>query len=319
MTATVLQSKRWTSSTKRCLGVGVQLPEVERVVRWPEIKEMATRAEAVGFDSVWLGDHLLYRRPSGETVGPWEAWTTLAGIAAATDRIILGPLVASTSFHAPAMLAKMASTVDEMSAGRLVVGVGAGWNETEYRGFGFPFDRRISRFEEAFTIIRQLLAGETVDFDGKWYQVEQSALRPERAQPGPPPLMVGSSGPRMLGITVPHVQAWNAWFTSFDNRVDGLGPLFEKIERACEPTGRDPGEIRRTVALMIQAPGGAGRSTGDPSKPTIAPIAGEPGQIAETLHAFADAGVHHVQLVLDPITLGSIEWCAEILEQLDAG
>ena len=142
----------------RPLKVGVQLPEVERDVRWPEYLAMARRAEELGYDSLWYGDHLLYRRPGDpEPRGPWECWTMLAALAAATNRVELGPLVASTSFHAPAMLAKKAATVDEISGGRLILGLGAGWNETEYRAFGFPFDHRISRFAEAFTIIRTLL------------------------------------------------------------------------------------------------------------------------------------------------------------------
>src|ERR671921_1576256 len=137
--------------------VGVQLPEVERYVPWPDYLDLARRAEAAGFDSVWVGDHLLSDLPDGSTRGPYEAWTTLAAIAQATERVEIGPLVASTSFHAPAMLAKQAATVDAISQGRLVLGLGAGWNEREYTAFGFPYDHRVSRFEEAFTIIRRLL------------------------------------------------------------------------------------------------------------------------------------------------------------------
>src|SRR5436189_5222938 len=141
----------------RPLRVGIQLPEVEREVRWPELRSMARAAEQAGFDSLWVGDHLLYRDDERPPRGPWEAWSVLAALAAVTSRIQLGPLVASTSFHNPAMLAKKAATIDEISGGRLTLGLGAGWNETEYRAFGFPFDRRVSRFEEAFTIIRTLL------------------------------------------------------------------------------------------------------------------------------------------------------------------
>src|SRR5207245_2587594 len=141
----------------RPLKVGFQLPEVERLVRWPEIVAMTRLGEQVGFDSVWVGDHLLYRDEANGARGPWEAWTTLAGIAARTSRIAIGPLVACTSLHNPTMLAKLAGTVDEISGGRLILGLGAGWNETEYRAYGFPFDRRVARFAEAFTIIRSLL------------------------------------------------------------------------------------------------------------------------------------------------------------------
>src|SRR5436190_5892001 len=188
-------------AANRPLRVGIQMPEVEREVRWPEYVAMARRAEEVGFDSLWLGDHLLYRLADGSSRGPWEVWTMLAGIAAATSRIRLGPLVASTAFHAPAMLAKLAATVDEISGGRLILGLGAGWNETEFAAFGFPFDHRIDRFEEAFTIIRTLLQDGAIDFDGRYFQAREAELLPRPHTPGGPSLMVGSIGPRMLRIT----------------------------------------------------------------------------------------------------------------------
>src|SRR6187431_1310379 len=152
--------------------IGVQLPEVERRVGWRELLSMARRAEAVGFDSLWLGDHLIYDLPDGSVRGPWEVWTSLAAIAVATERIELGPLVASIGFHEPAMLAKQASTVDAISNGRLIVGLGAGWNEREYRAFGFPFDHRVERFGEALSIIGPLLRGDHVDHVGRHYRVE---------------------------------------------------------------------------------------------------------------------------------------------------
>src|SRR5919106_3955458 len=167
-----------TPSNGRPLRVGIQLPEVERIVRWPEYLAMARAAEDAGFDTLWLGDHLLYRYDDGSARGPWEAWTMLSALAASTSRIRLGPLVAATAFHAPAMLAKLAATVDEVSGGRLILGLGAGWNETEFRAFGFPFDHRISRFEEAFTIIRTLLREGRCDFQGRYYELDDAALLP---------------------------------------------------------------------------------------------------------------------------------------------
>src|SRR3954454_2838286 len=136
----------------RPLAVGVQLPEVERDVRWPEYLRMARAAEEVGFDSIWLGDHLLYRGDGRPERGPWEAWTLLGALAAATERVTIGPLVACAGVHAPGLLAKMAATVDEVSGGRLVLGLGAGWNAAEFAAFGIPFDRRVGRFEDAFGI-----------------------------------------------------------------------------------------------------------------------------------------------------------------------
>src|SRR6476659_695246 len=156
--------------------IGVQLPEVERFVPWPDYLDLARRVEAAGYDSVWVGDHLIYDLPDGSTRGPYEAWTTLAAIAAVTERVELGPLVASTSFHAPPMLAKPAATVDAISGGRLLLGLGAGWNAREYAAFGFPFDHRVDRFAEAFTIVRSLLRDGEVDFDGAYYRVERCVL-----------------------------------------------------------------------------------------------------------------------------------------------
>ena len=123
---------------RRPLKVGIQLPEVEREVRWPELLDMTRAIEDLGFDSVWVGEHLLYRWADRPPRGPWEAWTLLAAIAASTSRIELGPLVACTNFHNPALLAKQAATIDEISGGRFVLGLGAGWNETEFRAFGYP-------------------------------------------------------------------------------------------------------------------------------------------------------------------------------------
>src|SRR5215216_6365104 len=173
--------------------VGIQLPEVERRVDWPELISMARAAEAAGFDSLWMGDHLLYDLPGGVTRGPWEAWTSLAALAAVTERVELGPLVTSTSFHAPAMLAKQAATVDAISGGRLILGLGAGWNEREYRAFGFPFDHRVSRFEESFTVIRSLLREGEIDFHGTFVSAERCVLHPRPARSGGPPLMIGST------------------------------------------------------------------------------------------------------------------------------
>ncbi|MGI8781371.1 MAG: LLM class flavin-dependent oxidoreductase, partial [Solirubrobacteraceae bacterium] len=151
--------------------VGIQLPEVEREVRWPEYLALARAAEAAGFDAIWLGDHLLYRGGRPET-GPWEAWTLLAALAAATDRVTLGPLVACAGFHPPGLLAKMAATIDEVSGGRFVLGLGAGWNRDEFAAFGIPYDHRVSRFEEGFAIVRGMLAGERVTLDGRFHAAQ---------------------------------------------------------------------------------------------------------------------------------------------------
>ena len=173
----------------RPLRVGIQLPEVEREVRWPELLDMIRAIEDLGFDSIWLGEHLLYRWPDRPPRGPWEAWTELAAIAAVTSRVEFGPLVACTNFHNPALLAKQAATIDEISGGRFILGLGAGWNETEFRAFGLPFDHRVDRFEEAYAIIRGLLQDGAVDFEGRFYQARDCELLPRGARPGGPPLI----------------------------------------------------------------------------------------------------------------------------------
>jgi alkanesulfonate monooxygenase SsuD/methylene tetrahydromethanopterin reductase-like flavin-dependent oxidoreductase (luciferase family) len=301
----------------RPLKIGVQLPEVEYVTSWREVREMAVTAEGIGLDSVWLGDHLLYQWEDNPSRGPWEAWTSLAAIAAVTQRIELGPLVAATSFHNPAMLAKKAATLDEISGGRLILGLGAGWNEAEYRAYGFPFDHRVSRFEEAFTIIRTLLRDGRIDFDGAYYQLRDCELLPRGPRPHGPPLMVGSEGDRMLSITLPHVQAWNAWFEWFGNNVEGYRPLRAKVDEACRRAGRDPAEVERTLALFVAFGDAVGRSRGDLNAPQELPLPGDPAALADALRAFAAEGVGHVQLVLDPITAESIGRLAPALTLLD--
>lgn len=301
----------------RPLRIGVQLPEVERAVSWSEMVMIARTAEAVGFDSLWLGDHLLYDLPGGVRRGPWECWTTLAGLAAVTDTVLLGPLVASTGFHEPAMLAKQAATVDAISGGRLVLGLGAGWNEVEYSAFGFAYDQRVSRFEEAFTIVRRLLVGETVTFDGQFHSVRDCLIDPPPARPGGPPLMLGSIASRMGRIGLPHVASWNAWFTQFGNTADGFAAVKAQMDEACAAAGRQRGDVAATAAVYVQTPGGTGRVMGDDGVDAVDPIRGTTLEIADQLRAFAAAGASHLQLVVDPITVESVEWFVDVLAHLD--
>ena len=303
----------------RPVKVGVQLPEVEREVRWPEVLDMVRAIEDLGFDSIWLGEHLLYRFPDRDPRGPWEAWSSMAAIAAVTNRVVFGPLVACTNIHNPALVPNQANTIDEISGGRLVLGLGAGSTEAEFRAFGFPYDHRVDRFEEAFTIIRTLLRDGAIDFDGRWYQVRDCELLPRGPRPGGPPLMIGSNGPRMLRATVPYVDSWNSWFADTGNRPEGVAALRDLVDTACRDVGRDPAELERTVAVMVELPGGAGRLQGAYSKEAPEPLTGSPAEMADALRGYAAEGISHVQLVLDPITVGSIRALAPVLRDLDAG
>src|SRR4051812_28629508 len=230
-----------------------------------------------------------------------------------------GPLAAAAAFHAPPMLAKLAATVDEISGGRLIPGLGAGWNGTEFRAFGFPFDHRISRFEGAFPIIRTLLPEGAVDFDGRFFQARDCELRPRPARPGGPPLMVGSVGPRMLEITLPHVELWNVWYRDSNNSPAGLEPILRDLEEACRRVGRDPATLEKTSAVLVRLPGGTGRVMGDTAQKDVPPVEGSPSQIAARLREYAELGLAEVQLVVDPITIESVRALGPVLAELDRG
>jgi alkanesulfonate monooxygenase SsuD/methylene tetrahydromethanopterin reductase-like flavin-dependent oxidoreductase (luciferase family) len=293
----------------RPLRVGVQLPEVERVVRWPEYVAMARAAEEVGFDSIWIGDHMLYRDDGRPERGPWDAWTLLAGLAVVTERVTIGPLVACTAFRRPAVLAHTAAAVDELSGGRLVLALGAGWNEPEFRAFDIPFDHRVERFAEAFEIVRRLLAGERVTFSGDYETVADAVLLPAPARR--PPLMVGATGPRMLAATLGHVDAWNTWYDVYGNMPEGFAALNRTVDEAARAAGRDPGAIERSACVLVVVDGAANE------RPIPEGMAAVEGDVAAHLRALADAGADEAILVVSPIDERSIRALGEALASLD--
>ncbi len=276
--------------------VGVQLPEVERIVRRAELVSMARAAEECGFDSVWVGDHLLYRGDGRDERGPWDCWTTLAWLAAVTERVELGPLVACTAFHPPGVLARQIATVDELSGGRLVAALGAGWNQEEFRAFGVPFDHHVSRFEEAFTIVRRLLAAERVTFEGRFHGVRDAVLLPPPLRR--PKLMIGANAPRMLSIALPHVDAWNTWYVQYGNTPEGFAERSAEITEAAERIGRDPMEIERSACVLVEV-----EPAGERPRDVEAVHA---DRLGEHLRSLAEAGADEAILVLDPITESSI-------------
>jgi len=276
--------------------VGVQLPEVERVVRRDELAAMARAAEDVGLDSIWVGDHLLYRGDGRPERGPWDCWATLAWLAEVTSRVELGPLVACTAFHPPGVLARTIAAVDELSSGRIVAALGAGWNVEEFRAFGLPFDHHVSRFAEAFEIVRRLLAGERVTYNGRFHRVEDAVLLPPPVRR--PKLMVGANAPRMLALTLPHVDAWNTWFTKYGNTADGFAQENARITDAARTVGRHPEEIERSACVYVEV-----ESTGERRR-EVEPVRLE--ALRAHLEALADAGADEAILVLDPITESSI-------------
>lgn len=302
--------------------VGFFLPIVEGQMdgvtpRWADVVAMARRAEAVGFDSVWIPDHLIFRFTE-LTESTWECMSVLAGLAAATERVEIGTLVICTGFRSPALLASMANTIDEMSGGRLILGIGAGYHEPEYRAFGIPYDHRASRFEEALHIIATLLKTGQIDYAGKFYAARECELRIRGPRPQGPPIMVGTTGERMLQFTAKYADLWNRWLVFERSNADQIPALRERVDAACRAQGRDPATLARTASVLVDF-------KDDPTQPPIfnrphanpTPITGTPETIAAQLRAFADAGISHIQVWTSPRTLEGVERFAPVLEALD--
>jgi alkanesulfonate monooxygenase SsuD/methylene tetrahydromethanopterin reductase-like flavin-dependent oxidoreductase (luciferase family) len=276
------------------LELGVQLPEVEREVRWPELREIAATADSAGFASIWVGDHMLYRGDGRPERAPWDCWTVLAALAASTTRVKLGPLVASTAFHSPGLIARMAAAIDEVSQGRFVLGLGSGWNAVEFSAFGISYEKRVARFEEAFTIIRKLVAGERVTYEGTYYRVEDAVLLPPPARAIP--LMVGTRGPRILNAALPYVETWNTWYSWYGNTAEGFATLSATVDA----------DVRRSACVLVTVDGGVGGRLHE--SPAI-----ELPALRAHLAALAEAGANEAILVLDPIDARSVAAAAEAL------
>ncbi len=261
---------------------------------YDSIRAIAQQAEADGFDSIWLADHLFYRYPGEPTRGMWECWTMLSALAEATERVEIGPLVLCNSLRNPAILAKMATTVDEVSHGRFILGIGAGWNEPEYQAFGLPFDHRVDRLEEALQMIRPLLKEGRVDFDGKYYQARDCEIAPRGPRPGGPPLMVGSeTGPRMLRLTAQYADLWNVGYMG---EPETLAAPRAKLEAACLKVGRDPATIGITAFIGLWFPDLQGTRPGA----FETPLTGSADEIAVAMSGYREAGVEHIMFQIAP-------------------
>jgi probable F420-dependent oxidoreductase len=272
------------------------------------IRALARQAEAAGFDSIWVYDHLLFRFPEQPTGGIWECWTLLAALAEATERVELGTIVLCVPFRNPAVLAKMADTLEEISGGRLILGLGAGWHQPEFDAFGVPFDHKADRFEEALQIITPLLREGRVDFTGKYYSAPNCELRPRGPRPGGPEILVASAKPRMLKLTARYADSWNtAWLgqpTKLAGRRAGL-------EAACAEEGRDPATLAITVGVSVQYVTSGQPLEQTPDRDKV--LFGSAEEVAAGLRAYADQGVAHVICSLEPVTPDSLEWLAEAL------
>src|SRR5689334_2065837 len=224
-------------------------PESPPFVRYAETRAFALQAEAAGFDSIWVYDHLLFRFPGKPTAGVWEAWTTLAALAEATSRVELGTIVLCVPFRNPAVLAKMADTLEEVSGGRLILGLGAGWHQPEFDAFGIPFDHKAARFEEAIQIITALLREGKVDFRGTYYSAPNCELRPRGPRPGGPEILIASSKPRMHALAARYADSWNTAWLGLPTK---LAARRAALEAACAEAGRDPATLAVTVGVQVQ-------------------------------------------------------------------
>jgi alkanesulfonate monooxygenase SsuD/methylene tetrahydromethanopterin reductase-like flavin-dependent oxidoreductase (luciferase family) len=290
------------------IGIVLDISEGSLEGRTPTFRDlqgMAQVAEQVGLDSVWLADHLLYRFPGQNESAPWEAFTMLSALAAVTTHITLGTLVACTSFRPPALLAKMADALDEVSGGRFILGLGAGWHQPEYKAFGYPFDHLASRFNEALQIIVPLLREGHVDFQGQYYQVHNCVLRPRGPSPTGPRILIGARRPRMLQLVAQYADAWNtAWHT--DTAI--VKKRHESLVQACTARGRDPAAIEITVGTEVRL-----QPRKDDESPERA-ISGSPEEIARRLQDFTSVGTSHLVVALDSVTPTSIEQLGHIVE-----
>jgi probable F420-dependent oxidoreductase len=299
----------------RSLELGLNLPFVERSMdgrtpRWADILAMAQTGESIGFDAVWISDHVGFGDPAGDWRGAWESWTLLAAVAASTRRVALGTYVLAVPFRNPALLAKMAETLDEVSGGRVILGIGAGWNEPEFTSYGVPFDDRFRRFEDGLRIITAMLRRGVSTHEGRTFQTRSARLEPRGPRPQGLPVMIGTTGPRMLRLTAEFADHWNGSLLALDE----VPALLEAVDAACRDVGRDPATLTRSVEVLVR--------TG-PAPDDVAPerreIRGEPEAIAAELRRFGDLGVDHLQVQLRPNSVEGVAAFAPVIEALRRG
>lgn len=275
-----------------------------------EVVDLARHAEATGWDGLWYADHFMPNAP--DTSAPWpEAWMTLAGVGATVPRLRLGTLVTGNTYRHPAVLAKMAATLDHMTGGRAILGLGSGWQENEHRQYGIPFHTvrgRLERLDEACAVIKALFSETKANFDGRFYQLEDASLEPKPVQQ-PLPLLIGGGGEkRTLRITARHADAWNVW-----GDVETLRHKMEILDAHCADLGRDPKAIRRTAVALLFLSEDQGyleqMRKADIAMPTVI---GTTEEVRETLDEYESIGVD--EFIVPDFNLGGQ---AEKVETLD--
>ena len=281
---------------------------------WSEVLHLAHHVERRGWYGIWYADHFMPN--DADTSTPWnEAWTTIAALAAAVPRLRLGPLVTGNTYRHPAVLAKMAATVDHISGGRLVLGLGAGWQENEHLAYGIEFSTvrgRLERLDEACRVIKALFVEKRADLAGKYYRLAGAPLEPKPLQT-PLPLLVGGGGERVtLRIAAKYADEWNYWGDPATIRHK-----MAVLDRHCEELGRDPATIRRSAQSLLYLSDDAGFLAKVRSRPGFFPMmAGNAEEIRAVVREYADAGVD--ELIVPDFNLGPRERKIEVLDRFMA-
>lgn len=298
--------------------LGLNLPYVEGSMdgttpRWADILAMARAAEAAGFDAVWVSDHVGFGDPDAGWSGAWESWTLLSALAAATTRVRLGTYVSAVPYRNPALLAKMAETLDEVSGGRVVLGLGAGWNEPEFAAYGFPWERRFDRFEDGLRIVTSMLRTGRADHEGRVDSARGALVQPRGPRPEGLPVMVGAAAPRMLRLAAELADEWNAGMRT----PRDLAPMTAALDAALDAAGRDPASIGRSAEALVEPAGRAGDEADvDTRGSWDRPLCGPPATIAAGLRRYAELGCAHVQVQLRPNSIEGLRAFVPVIEAL---
>ncbi len=312
MAESIIQSTGLWPKTLHPTSIALTVPvaEAKAGANFPHFADQlsASRLAAdAGFEGLWFADHFSFESDAGLR-GSWDAWTLMAAIAASVPNVHIGPMVACTAYRNPGVIAKMTEMIQDISGGRFILGLGAGWSKPEYKQFGFRFEPRVSQFEEALRIIHGLLRNGAIDFQGEYYQANQAVNLPRSASGASTPILIGSTGDRMLGLLAKYGDAWNV---GWNGDTEGLKVKVAKLDAACVEAGRDPRSVVRTVSVGVAGNGFAG----DPA--TI--FSGDTGALVTLLRELEALGFRHLIVRLDPFSNDAIAAFATVIERFHSG